>query len=221
MNPILETCADFISTQMGEQGPLEFVWDEWDVVNYIEPIDEEEIARLDRLAEPARLTLALANLFWIRQRLKPHGLNPLADAFLEMSSASAMYDVPFQYVALNPDEWRGPMNGPFAVACDAVNDAIHDQDFFDEMSYIVFNSLQMARRAMSDTDPFEAWYNRVRDLLAEKYPAADYTVENIPLPPSLSEVAIMEDGQPAATFSFSDQQAALSEDNALFSYFDD
>ena len=78
INPIVDEFLDYVSARSAANQPPKFEWDEWEPHLYIEPLDDDEIARLDTLTPRALLCLATGITLWTFHRLAPFGLNPLA-----------------------------------------------------------------------------------------------------------------------------------------------
>lgn len=213
MNKYCEAFIRYVE-KLGEKARIpDFVWDEWDVENYAEPIDDQEIERLDLISVNALIALSTAMTFWQYVRLRRSGMNPAAEHLLECIACSSNQRPSFEYLMLDPDEWRGPSNGPVAVSIDALNAAI----FADDELYVIpentFMVLQITRRAVAQRGAFEAWYLQARERLIERHPSGVRDIlkdtPRIGVPVALSEM--MFDG--VEEFSFEEQREALSPDN--------
>lgn len=226
INPLLGSFLAHVASQARQPGPPAFEWDEWAVHTYVEPLDEAEIDRLGALTPHALLCLATGLTLWTYHRLSPFGLNPAAADFIEVVSASTIEAPAFDYRPLDPDDWRGPQNGPFAVSLDALIDSVHDPAQVALLGDNVFCTLQMARRACEGDPALEDWYAQVRDrLLATRRLDQERPADHLPgffdlhdflsAPVPLSELMLDGEGRPLARFTFADQVAALDPSNPL------
>ncbi|MCK0097110.1 hypothetical protein MWU60_16155 [Yoonia sp. F2084L] len=213
MNSYCEAFVHYVGSLGEQETPPDFVWDEWDVENYAEPIDDEEINSLFGISVNALLALGVAITFWPFTRLRASQLNPDAEHILECIACSSSQQPVFEYLMLDPDEWRGPSNGPVAVCIDALNLSVHEAEEVFVLAENTFMILQIARRATSASEAFEEWYVQAKKYLIEHHPSGAFdTLKDIPrigTPVALSELMFDK----SEDFSFEDQQNALSPNN--------
>ena len=215
MNPVLNEFLEYIDAKDPEKGPATYPWNEWDASNYLLPIDESLLDELSKVQPNALFALSTAVTFWTYSRLRYLEHNPDAERLLEVIAASRITRPALDVRYINPDEWRGPVNGPLITAIAALLDGLQQADYWPYLDEIVHNNLRMARHVLTQHDPFDDWWETALDFVVITFPKNSLkNVDDFGAPVPLS--AFIFDADYTDHYSFFDQISAVSNDNPWF-----
>jgi hypothetical protein len=165
--------AKYIMDAEVSNADVRFAWDEWNVEQAEEPIDEQLRAQLGDLSQRALLAYSSGVAEWVVQRFAS-----LTDVRLPLCFAEAAWAISidrhycrqlWQQVCSN-SQWTGPVKGPIRRAMLHVQYAItalSDEDY--EPDLIATWVTNLARYVLFDKQPFAHWLERVLPRLVKVY----------------------------------------------------
>ncbi len=159
--------------------PLRFEWDESNQLQHFYFLPEPLHDRLLALTHTANFALAIGAAEWIATRLQGFGLPTEARAFL----AAAWADLVPGWHCLRyyppDDDWRGPVNGPMAMATAILLEAMQGREDNPELADRAVWMDNLARHVIEPLQPYDQWFEAtVSRLLAHH----SWAVEGRPVP---------------------------------------
>lgn len=162
--------TDFYAFVSAEIKPLEtadYAWDEWQVRDYITPLDTELTDALEPVSRNALIAFATAICVWIYRSLENHGRSADYYVFLTAAAASSLEDPFLADIRVDIDGWRGPNNGPFAVSMTSILSMLHDLINLPIKENQIHYLKALFCHIRPNTPAFEAWFDASVAWLAE------------------------------------------------------
>jgi hypothetical protein len=151
---------------------IRYLWDDWNVEQAEEPIDEEFSKRMSELSQRAVIAFVNATAEWIVYRLEIFTDTTLPRQYLESGWAQI---VDWRYSAGSweeftvKSEWSGPVQGPIGIAMTRVMYAIEQtsENAFPELRAAWITNL--ASYVMPDRAPYLQWREQIMKRLESYY----------------------------------------------------
>jgi hypothetical protein len=153
---------------------IRYKWDDWDVEQAEEPVDQEFLGRLKGLSQSAMGAFTIGTAEWIAYRFAPFIDDPLPLQFLEASWANL---IDFFYCGavwetyVDDNSWSGPVRGPLGIAMLRVDYTLQEivGDRHPEIIAVWINNL--VQYVLTDPEPYLMWRERVMERLEALYPS--------------------------------------------------
>ena len=186
-------------SESGVQSPeIRYVWDDWNLEQVEEPLDDALVQRLAQMSQRAILAFATGSAEWVVYRFLKLDKEPAPWDFIEAAWAMAIH-VRYsgygkgtgwaEYVTPDEDDgesvpvrWTGPVKGPVSRVLTVLESAIQELAWHGTESPVEY-SLYVARGAsriyklalhvMADeSHPYMRWVTSVLQRLEATYPVA-------------------------------------------------
>jgi hypothetical protein len=143
---------------------MRYKWDDWNIEQAEEPIDESLAGRFSQLSLRAVVAFTLGTAEWIVYRYKT-----LCDISLPLQylEASWVRIVDFRYGSVtweefvNESEWSGPVKGPIGTAMTRVMYAISEAEEYGNPELRACWIFNLARYVLADPGPYDTWGEQV------------------------------------------------------------
>lgn len=151
---------------------VRYKWDDWNVEQAEEPIDEGLASRLSQLSLRAVVAFTVGTAEWIVYRYKTLRDISLPLLYLEASWARTL---DFRYGSVswedftNDREWSGPVNGPIGIAMSRVMYAISEAEDYGSPELRACWISNLARYVLEDDGSYSAWADQVLTRLNSIY----------------------------------------------------
>jgi hypothetical protein len=152
---------------------IRYKWDDWNVEQAEEPIQEEFYNRLRRISQRANIAFTIGTAEWIVHRFSTLCDDALPIQYLEAAWAQIVH---WRYGAFTwegyteKDEWAGPVKRPLWVAMTDVRFAISQAEEDGNPSLGAAWIANLAQYLMTDLTPYEKWRDRIMKRLEALYP---------------------------------------------------
>jgi hypothetical protein len=153
---------------------IRYPWDDWNVEQAEEPIDEEFVARIKGISPRAIIAFTTGTAEWIVHRFATLSDDPLPLQFLE--AAWAMI-IDMRYCGVVWDDhtresvtWTGPIRRPLAIAMTRVQYTFQAILEYGDIELSAAWITNLAQYILSDPGPYRGWRERVVGRLEALYP---------------------------------------------------
>lgn len=151
---------------------VRYRWDDWNVEQAEEPIDETLIAALELLSLRANAAFTIGTAEWIVHRLSPLVEDLLPSHYLA-SAWAQIIDFRYRSVAWEElaaeTEWSGPVRGPVRVAMTRVTFALDQTWEIESPELRAAWIVNLARYVLIDPAPYLEWCERVMSRFQRIY----------------------------------------------------
>lgn len=152
---------------------VRYKWDDWNVEQAEEPIDEDVFERLNRLSLRANVVLTIGTAEWIVERFRPLLDVQFPLQYLEAAWAQCVH---FRYASCvwedraPKDEWTGPVKGPVGIAMTRVMYAVEQAEAQEYPSLRAAWISNLAQYLMHDPKPFQSWFESILKRFERLFP---------------------------------------------------
>lgn len=152
---------------------IRYKWDDWNVEQAEEPINEQMLRQLKGISQRAAVAFTIATAEWIVHRFGTLCNDPLPLHYLEAAWADQLDNI---YAAATWEEltekkeWAGPIRGPIRIAMERVMYALEEAEEDGEPEVRALWITSLADFIMSDPAPYREWRKRVMERLKVLYP---------------------------------------------------
>lgn len=163
----------YIQMENIEEITINYKWDDWNVEQAEEPIDNELYNRLERISQRAVIAFAIGTAEWIVYRFRKLCDDPLLLHYLE---AAWTQIIQWRYAAFtwedeaDKKEWIGPVKGPLGIIMIRIITVIQEAKDNAEPHLIAVWITNMAKYLMSNPVPYLKWREIVIKRLEQFYP---------------------------------------------------
>lgn len=154
----------YIASANIQDTTIRYQWDDWNVEQAEEPVEDEVFDRLTRLSLRANVALAIGTAEWIVERFRPLVDVRFPLQYLEAAWAQSIH---FRYACAvweeraAKDEWTGPVKGPIGIAMTRVMYAVEQAEAQEYPSLRAAWISNLARYLMQDPKPYQNWFEVV------------------------------------------------------------
>lgn len=149
-----------------------YKWDDWNVEQAEEPIDDEFYARLEGISQRAIIAFTISTAEWIVHRFEM--LSKDRSLLQYLKSAWAMI-VSWHYCGITWEDyadekkWIGPVKGPLGIAMTRVHYAIQQTLENEDPELRAAWITNLAQYLITDPTPYLKWRERVMERLKRLY----------------------------------------------------
>jgi hypothetical protein len=164
---------------------IRYEWDDWNVEQAEEPIDDDLYARLESVTLRATVAFTIATAEWIVHRFETLSQDKLPLQYLESAWAQV---VSWHYAAVtwegytNEKDWHGPVRGPLGVAMKRVHYAIEQAAAGEDPELRAAWISNLAEYLMVESKHFQIWRDKVLERLCSTFPRAPKDPLGDPVP---------------------------------------
>jgi hypothetical protein len=152
---------------------IRYKWDDWNVEQAEEPINDEFYKRLERISQRANVAFTIATAEWIVNRFARLFDDPLPYQYLEVAWVQV---IDRHYTAFtwedytDEKQWTGPLKGPIGIAMTRVMYAIQQAQEDGDPELRAAWITNLAQYIMTDPVPYQTWRERIMERLEAIYP---------------------------------------------------
>jgi len=152
---------------------IRFLWDDWNVEQAEEPIDEEFSKQLAAISYRANIAFTIATAEWILYRFSGLCDDPLPYQYVEAAWA---YLVDVRYAKIDWEtqiparEWGGPVRGPVGVAMTRIADSVKQITVLASPLPSPAWITNLAQYVLPDPVPYRKWREQIMARLTTLYP---------------------------------------------------
>jgi hypothetical protein len=165
---------NYIEAANIQDANIRFPWDDWNVEQAEEPVDEEFVERLKRISQRGIVAFTAGSAEWIVQRFAALSDDPLPEQYVE--TAWAMM-VDLRYCGVTWDDytvesatWTGPVRRPLSIAMVRVEYTFQAIIEYGDIELSAAWISDLAQHVMTDPAPYREWQERTIERFEELYP---------------------------------------------------
>lgn len=176
---------DYLKTTNIQDSTVRYLWDDWNLDQAEEPVNEDLVTRLKQLSQRAVLAFACGSGEWMAYRFAKLCNDPAPWSFLEAAWAMIVdarycgYGTGTGWQEHSVNGWEGPIKGPIRRALELLESSIQQLAWHghtDPAGYTEFVALnagmisKLTSYVMKDPAPYHSWSGQVLKRLESLYP---------------------------------------------------
>jgi hypothetical protein len=161
-----------IQTTDIQDNTIRYKWDDWNVEQAEEPIDEDFYKRLEGISQRANIAFTIGTAEWIIYRFGSVSNDSLPIQYLEAAWAQIVH---WRYAGYSWNdftkkaEWSGPVRGPLDIAMTRVMFAIQQAEADENPELRAAWITNLAQYLMANPTPYRRWCEWVMERLESLY----------------------------------------------------